>query len=120
MPFPVPDCPNETVTHPTLLTAVRVQPLLPVMATWPLPPAAGKVALVGLIEKKHWACADPQAHTESRRTRRNGDTVDRNLEQPAKLFRVANSQHNGCGMCLIVLLLLAAGAEDLYRRGLEL
>ena len=51
MPLPVPLAPEVTVMNEALLTAVQLQPALVVTLTLPVPPAAGWLALVGLIEK---------------------------------------------------------------------
>jgi hypothetical protein len=56
VPLPVPLAPEVMVIQLTLLAAVRVQPLWVVTVTEPVDPAAGTVALAGLIlyEQELW------------------------------------------------------------------
>ena len=52
MPLPEPLAPDVIVMNALLLTAVQLQPTCVVTVTLPVPPAAAKLALVGLIEKE--------------------------------------------------------------------
>ena len=52
MPLPVPLAPEVTAMNELLLAAVQLQPALVVTVTLPDPPAAAKLALVGLIENE--------------------------------------------------------------------
>ena len=51
MPLPEPLAPDVIVMNALLLTAVQLQPGCVVTVTLPVPPAATKLALVGLMEK---------------------------------------------------------------------
>ena len=52
MPLPEPLAPDVMVMNELLLVAVQLQPALVVTATLADPPAAAKLALVGLIENE--------------------------------------------------------------------
>ncbi len=52
MPLPEPLAPDVIVMNELLLTAVQLQPAVVVTVTLADPPAAAKLALVGLIEKE--------------------------------------------------------------------
>ena len=52
MPLPEPLAPDVIVMNELLLTAVQLQPALVLTVTLADPPAAAKLALVGLIEKE--------------------------------------------------------------------
>ena len=52
MPLPEPLAPDVIVMNALLLTAVQLQPAAVVTVTLPVPPAAAKLALVGLMEKE--------------------------------------------------------------------
>ena len=52
MPLPEPLAPDVIVMNELLLAAVQLQPACVVTVTLPVPPAAAKLALVGLIEKE--------------------------------------------------------------------
>ena len=52
MPLPEPLAPDVTVMNALLLTAVQLQPACVVTVTLPVPPAASKLALIGLMEKE--------------------------------------------------------------------
>ena len=52
MPLPEPLAPDVIAMNELLLTAVQLQPALVVTVTLADPPAAAKLALVGLIEKE--------------------------------------------------------------------
>jgi len=52
VPLPEPLAPDVIVMNALLLTAVQLQPACVVTVTLPVPPSAGKLALVGLIEKE--------------------------------------------------------------------
>ena len=47
LPFPVPLPPDVIVIQGTLLTAVQLQPVAEVILKLPVPPVAGRLALVG-------------------------------------------------------------------------
>ena len=53
MPLPEPLAPDVIVMNELLLAAVQLQPAAVVTVTVADPPAAAKLALVGLIEKEH-------------------------------------------------------------------
>ena len=50
MPLPEPLAPDVIVMNALLLTAVQLQPACVVTVTVPVPPSAGKLLLVGVIE----------------------------------------------------------------------
>ena len=52
MPLPEPLAPDVTVMNASLVAAVQLQPACVVTVTLPVPPAATKLALVGLMEKE--------------------------------------------------------------------
>ena len=52
MPLPEPLAPDVIVMNELLLTAVQLHPVDVVTLTLPVPPAAAKLAVVGLIEKE--------------------------------------------------------------------
>ena len=58
MPLPEPLAPDVIVMNELLLAAVQLQPAVVVTVTLADPPAAAKLALVGLIEKEQ---APPQS-----------------------------------------------------------
>ena len=63
MPLPEPLAPEVIVMNELLLAAVQLQPACVVTVTLPVPPAAAKLALVGLIEKEQGIAAPASCDT---------------------------------------------------------